>query len=266
MSIRLSSIYLIVLVCMGGVVVSSLPAQQPCHGAELKSSGTLLERSGDRKGAIRLYQQAVQAYEECGQQAEAKRLTNDLADLYMAAGEMKKSYQQKLIALKGFQQTKDAANVFRVSVAIATILFTQKKNDEASHYLDMARVAAQQTTELGNDDRAMLVSLEGAEMQAAGSHEAALQCYRDGLRLWIAADGPGHPNVGWAHLLLGQAMAIAGRPEPALQELQTAISILHATQPRNDPHYVFAVKEYAHVLEMAGRKTEVKGMMASAFQ
>ena len=266
MSIRLSSICLMIFVCMGGVVVSSLPAQQSCPGTELKNSGKVLERAGDRQGAIRLYQQAEQAYERCGQQAEVVRLANDLADLYMAAGEMKKSYQQKLIALKGFQQAKDETNVFRASVAIATILFTEKKKDEASRYLDMARIAAQQATSLGDDDRAMLVSLEGAEMQVAGAHEAALQCYRAALRLWIAVDGPGHPNVGWAHLLLGQAMAIAGRPEPALQELQTAISILHATQPRDDPHYVFAVKEYAHVLEMAGRKTEAKGMMAAAFQ
>lgn len=266
MSIRLSSIYIVIFVCMGGVVVSSLPAQQSCPGTELRESGKLLERSGDRKGAVRLYQQAEQAYERCGQQAEAVRLANDLADHYMAAGEMNKSYQERLIALKGYQQAKDEINVFRASVAIATVLFTQKKKDEGSRYLDMARVAAQQTTSLGDDDRAMLVSLEGAEMQLEGAHEAALQCYRNGLRLWIAVDGPRHPNVGWAHLLLGQAMVIAGRPEPALQELQMAISILHATQSRDDPHYVFAVKEYAHVLEMAGRKTEVKGMMASAFQ
>ncbi|WP_187143154.1 tetratricopeptide repeat protein [Terriglobus albidus] len=265
MSIRLSSICLMIFVCMGGVVVSPLPAQQPCRGAELKDSGKALERTGDRQGAIRLYQQAERDYERCGQQVEAVRLANDLADLYMAAGEMKKSYQQKLIALKGFQQAKDAANVFRASVAIATILFTQKKKDEASHYLDMARVAAQTAT-LSDDDRAMLLSLEGAEMQLAGSPEAALPCFREALRLWIAANGPGHPDAGWAHLLLGQGLAIAGRPEPALQELQAAISILHMTQPRNDPHYVFAVKEYAHVLEMAGRKSEAKGMMAAAFQ
>jgi tetratricopeptide (TPR) repeat protein len=264
-SIRLSSIYLMIFVCMGGVVVSSLPAQQPCRGAELRDSGKALERSGDRPGAIRLYQQAEQAYERCGQQAEAVRMANDLADVYMAAGEMKKSYQQKLIALKGFQQAKDEINIFRASVAIATILFTQKKKDEASLYLDIARVAAQQAT-LADDDRAMLLSLEGAEMQLAGSPEAALSCFRDALRLWIAADGARHPNVGWAHLLLGRALSIAGRPEPALQELQAAISILHVTQPRNDPHYAFAVKEYAHVLEMAGRKREAKGMMAAAFQ
>ncbi|WP_263415356.1 tetratricopeptide repeat protein [Terriglobus albidus] len=246
--------------------MSSLPAQQSCPGTELKDSGKALERSGDRQGAIRLYQQAVQAYERCGQRAEAVRLANDLADIYMAAGEMKKSYQEKLIALKGFQQAKDAANVFRASVAIATIFFTQKKKDEASHYLDMARVAAQQTTELGNDDRAMLLSLEGAEMQLSGAHEAALQCFRDALRLWIVVNGPSHPNVGWARLLLGRELAITGKPEAALQELQTAISILHATQPRNDPHYVFAVKECAHVLEMVGKKREAKGMMAAAFQ
>jgi tetratricopeptide (TPR) repeat protein len=197
---------------------------------------------------------------------EAVRLANDLADLYMAVGEIKKSYREKLVALKGFQQAKDEINIFRASVAISTILFTQKKKDEASHYLDMARVAAHQTTELGDDDRAMLVSLEGAEMQLSGAHEAALQCYRDALRRWIAVDGPNHSNVGWAHLLVGQALAIAGRPEPALQELQTAISILRTTQRRDDPQYVFAVKEYAHVMEMTGRKTEAKGMMAAAFQ
>ena len=265
MSIRLSSIYLMIFVCMGGVVVSSLPAQQPCRGAELKDSGKTLERSGDRPGAIRLYQQAEQAYERCGEQAEAVRMANDLADVYMAAGEMKKSYQEKLIALKGYQEARDAINVFRASVAIATVLFTQKKKDEASRYLDMARVAAQQA-KLADDDRAMLMSLEGAEMQLAGSPEAALSCFRDALGLWIAADGADHPNAGWAHLLLGQGLAIAGKPEAALQELQAAISILHATQQRNDPHYVFAVKEYARVLEMAGRKREAKGMMTAAFQ
>ena len=265
MSIRLSAIYLMIFACMGGVVVSSLPAQQPCHGDELKDSGKSLERSGDRPGAIRLYQQAEQAYERCGQRAEAVRLANDLADLYMAVGDLKKSHQEKLIALKGYQEAKDDLNVFRASIAIATILFSQKKKDEASRYLDVARVAAQTAT-LGDDDRAMLLSLEGAEMQLSGSPEAALSCFRDALRLWIAAEGPEHSDVGWAHLLLGQGLAIAGKPEVALQELQTAISILHATQPRNDPHYVFAVKEYARVLEMAGKKTEAKGMMAAAFQ
>lgn len=232
--------------------------------SEQSARGFVLQ--GKTAEAERAYRIAERAYAQDGKGADVSRVASELGDLYLSSGETKKALESKMVALKRFQEMDDADSTLRNAMAIATICFGQKNLVAGTQYLDIARIAAQHATSMDDDDRAAMASLNGWEAQLSGAQETAIAGFQKAVALWTAAHGSEHPYTGWGHLLMGDALANAGRERDALSELEQAVSVLGRTVPKSDAHYVTAVKAYVRTLRLSGRRSEAAAVLSTAFK
>jgi tetratricopeptide (TPR) repeat protein len=131
-------------------------------------------------------------------------------------------------------------------------------------YLARAVKEAKVATDLEDDDRAAISSLQGWQAQLNGDFPMSIAGYGKALDLWRRRHGEEHPYTAWGHLLLGDAQYEAGQLAEALTEIKQAVAVLDRILGHNNPHYLLAELTYSRVLDATGSHVEAARIKATA--
>ncbi len=131
-------------------------------------------------------------------------------------------------------------------------------------YLTLAVKEARAASDLDDDDRAAVTSLQGWQAQLDGDFTMSIARYRQALDLWRRRHGEEHPFTGWGHLLLGDAQFEAGQLTTALEEIKQGVAVLDRTVGNQNPHYLIAELAYSRVLDATGSHAEAARIKATA--
>jgi tetratricopeptide (TPR) repeat protein len=254
------------------------PATVELH--ELLNSGSL-----DTLGSGKAWNRLGLAYEDMGEFAlsqhayeESLRILKDLPDnlrdyaialndfggLYVAIGQFEAADKMRTTALSIYEQLADHAGMARASCNLATIAFGRKKVTAGDKYLARAVKEAKVATDLDDDDRAAISSLQGWQAQFDGDFPMSVARYRKALDLWRRHHGEEHPFTAWGHLLLGDALFEADQLTTALDEIKQGVAILDHTVGNQNPHYLIAELAYSRVLDATGSHAEAARVKATA--
>ncbi len=123
---------------------------------------------------------------------------------------------------------------------------------------------ARLATDLDDDDRAAIASLQGWKAQLDGDFATSALRYQQALNLSRRFHGEDHPFTGWDYLLLGTAHAETGELTTALGEMRQGIAILEHTLSKQNPRYLVAEIAYSRVLDATGSHGEATRIKATA--
>jgi hypothetical protein len=135
---------------------------------------------------------------------------------------------------------------------------------KGSKYLERAVREARLATDLGDDDRIAIASLQGWKARLDGDLAMSVVRYRQALDLSKRFHGDEHPFTGWDYLLLGAAHAESGELAVALGEAKQGIAILQRGLGDRNPRYLVAEMAYSRVLDSAGSHAEAARIRATA--
>jgi tetratricopeptide (TPR) repeat protein len=260
--------------------VNGKPAQAVVEVQELLNTGSL-----DALGSGKGWNILGLAYEDLGEFArsrrayeESLRILKDMPDnlqdyamalddfggLYVATRQFEAADKLRMKALGIYEQLADHAGVVRVSCDLATTSFSQKKVTAGKRYLARAVKEAITATDLDDDDRATISSLQGWQAQLDGDFPMSVAKYGKALDLWRRRHGEEHPYTAWGHLILGDAQYEAGQLTAALAETRQGVAVLERTVGHNNPHYLLAELAYSRVLDATGSHVEAARIKATA--
>ncbi len=189
---------------------------------------------------------------------------DDFGGLYVATGQFEIADKMRTKALGLYEKIEDHGGVARASCDLATVAFSQKKVAAGRKYLTLAVKEARAASDLDDDDRAAVTSLQGWQAQLDGDFTMSIARYRQALDLWRRRHGEEHPFTGWGHLLLGDAQFEAGQLTTALEEIKQGVAVLDRTVGNQNPHYLIAELAYSRVLDATGSHAEAARIKATA--
>jgi tetratricopeptide (TPR) repeat protein len=260
--------------------IQGKPASATVELRELLNSGSL-----DALGSGKAWNILGLAYEDMGEFDRSqhayeeslrilKDLPNNLRDyamalddfggLYVAMGQFEAADKLREKALGIYEQLGDHAGIARAACDMATTAFNQKKVNNGNKYLERAAKEMKVASDLNDDDRAAIISLQGWQAQLDGDFSMSVARYRKALDLWRRRHGEEHPFTGWGHLLLGDAQFEAGSLTAALAEIKQGVAVLDRTVGPQNPHYLMAELAYARILDATGSNVKAAKLKASA--
>jgi len=151
---------------------------------------------------------------------------NDFGALYVATGQLEVAEKLRSKALGLYEKVKDHGGIARSSGDLAGSAFSQKNVAMGSKYLERAVKEARLASDLDDDDRAAIASLQGWKAQLNGDVAMSIVRYRQALDLSRRSHGEEHPFTGWSYLLLGAAHAEAGQLTTGLGEMRQGLAVL----------------------------------------
>jgi tetratricopeptide (TPR) repeat protein len=189
---------------------------------------------------------------------------DDFGGLYVATGQFEVADKMRTKALGIYETVGDHGGMARSSGDLAGTAFSQKKVGSGSKYLERAMKEARLASDLDDDDRAAIASLQGWKSQLDGDFAMSAGRYRQALDLSRRFHGEEHPFTGWNYMLLGEAHADAGQLTTALGEMRQGIAVLDRTLGHQNPRYLVAEMAYSRVLDATGSRAEAARIKATA--
>jgi tetratricopeptide (TPR) repeat protein len=189
---------------------------------------------------------------------------DDFGALYVATGQFELAERLRVKALGLYEKIGDHGGITRSSGDLAGIALSQNKMIRGSQYLERAVKEARLATDLDDDDRAAIASLQGWKAQLDGDFATSALRYQQALDLSMRFHGEEHPFTGWDYLLLGIAHSEKGELTTALGEMRQGIAILERTLSKQNPRYLVAEIAYSRVLDATGSHTEATRIKVTA--
>jgi hypothetical protein len=189
---------------------------------------------------------------------------DDFGGLYLATGQFEVARKIKNKALGLYEKVGEHGGIARANCDLAAIEFNQKQVTRGSKYLEQAGKEARVASDIEDDDRAAIASLQGWEAMLHDDFTVGVARYRQALDLWKKRHGEEHPYTGWGYLLLGDADAKAGHLTTSLGETRQSVAILDRTLGRQNPRYLLAEIAYSRVLDATGSHSEAAQIKATA--
>ena len=189
---------------------------------------------------------------------------DDFGALYVATGQFELAEKLRVKALGLYEKIGDHGGITRSSGDLAGTAFSQNQLTRGSKYLERAVKEARLATDLDDDDRVAIASLQGWKAQLDGDFATSALRYQQALNLSRRFHGEEHPFTGWDYLLLGTAHAETGELTTALGEMRQGIAILEHTLSKQNPRYLVAEIAYSRVLDATGSHAEATRIKATA--
>lgn len=227
--------------------------------------GLAFEDRGDFAASRHAFEESIQAYEGVPNlPTDYAMALDDFGELYVATGQLDLALNMMGRALHLYETAQDHTGATRASSDLAGALLSEKKFREAKRNLDRAVKESRLTNGLDDDDLATLASLQGWLARCDGDLPTSVSKYQQSLDLLKRYHGEEHASTGWGYVLLGQVHAESGDLSGSLMEMVKGVAILGHTLNKQDPRFLSAEIAYAHVLDMAGRRSEAQTIRANA--
>ena len=228
--------------------------------------GLAYEDQGELQLAQHADEESIRILEGLPNTRDYAMALDDLGGVYVTAGQFEAADKLRLKALGLYEKAGDNGGIAITSNDLALSAFRQNKVSEGQKYLERAQKEARTATDLDNDNRAAIASLEGWKAWHDGDYPASVTKYKQALDLWRALHGEDHPSTGWAHVLLSDAYSAAGQLTTSLVEAKKGVDILDRSLGRQNRHYLLAELAYARVLDASGSRAEAAKIRTTAEQ
>jgi tetratricopeptide (TPR) repeat protein len=226
--------------------------------------GLAYEDEGDLRLARHADEESIRILEPLPNIRDYAMALDDLGGVYVTAGQFEAADKFRTKALGLYETAGDHGGAAMASSDLALSSFRQNKVRQGKKYLEQALREARAATDLDNDDRAAMASLQGWKAWHDGDYSTSVAKYKQALDFLRSLHGEDHPSTGWAHVLVGDADAAAGQLKAALAETKEGMDILDRSLGRQNPHYLMAEVAYARVLDASGSHAEADQIKATA--
>src|SRR5580704_18024987 len=170
--------------------------------------GLAYEDMGEFAPSQRAYEESLRILQNLPDNIPAYAMAlDDFGALYVSTGQFGVAEKLRTKALGLYEKIEDHGGIARSSGDFAGIAFSQKNVARGSKYLERAVKEARLATDLDDDDRVAIASLQGWKAQLDGDVVMSIMRYRQALYLSRKFHGEEHPFTGWNYLLLGVAHA-----------------------------------------------------------
>jgi tetratricopeptide (TPR) repeat protein len=226
--------------------------------------GLAYEDEGDLQLARHADEESIRILEPLPNIRDYAMALDDLGGVYVSTGQFEDADKLRTKALRLYEKIGDHGGAAMASSDFALSSFRQNKVSQGKKYLESALREARAATDLDNDDRAAIASLQGWKAWHDRDYSKSVAKYREALDFLRSLHGEDHPSTGWAHVLLGDADAAAGQLKAALTETKEGMEILDRSLGRQNPHYLMAEVAYARALDASGSRAEADQIKATA--
>jgi len=227
------------------------------QGAELGRAWTVLGLAYTDQGtfatARHAFEQAIAILQPLPENVRdyAAALDN-FGTLYRAMGQLDSSVALRLKTLHIYEQIGDHSGIARACNNLASLALLQRDMKKGREYLKRSAEEMKVATALDDDDVAAIYSMQAEFAGIGGNPQGAIVGYQRALQIWRRVHTEDHRNIGWGHMLLGQAYAEAGRIDEATNEMKQGLSILDHLFGRSNPYYLQAEIAYSRLLDETG--------------
>lgn len=219
----------------------------------------------DFPDARHAYEQSVQIYNTLPNKVSDRAMVlDDFGQLYVSTRQFDMAARLETQALHLYEQAGDHAGIARAASHLAGTALSQGNVARGSKFLKRAAKEAKLASDLTDDDRAAIASLQGWQAQLNGNLAASIISYEHALALAKKQHGEENPATGWSFVLLGNATAAAGQWTDALDDMRNGLAILDRTMGPQTQHYLIAKLAYSRVLDGAGFHAEARAIKAQA--
>jgi len=228
--------------------------------------GLAYEDEGELQQARRAYEESVRILEPLPNIRDYAMALDSLGSVYVTMGQFEAADKLRMKALGLYERAGDHRGVAVSANDLALSAFRQNRMNRGNEYLARALKEARAATNLDNDDRAAIVTLQGWKAWHDRDYSTSVAKYQQALELWRSLHGDSHPTTGWSHVLLGEAYESAGQLTAALTETRKGVDILDRSLGRQNLHSLLAQLAYARVLDADGSHTESARIKTTAEQ
>ncbi len=226
--------------------------------------GLAYEDEGDLQSARHADEESIRILEPLPTIRDYAMALDDLGGVFVTTGQFEASDKLRAKALGLYESIADHGGEAMASSDLALSSFRQNKVSQGKKYLERALREARAATDLDNDDRAAIASLQGWKAWHDRDYSASMAKYRQALDFLRSLHGEDHPSTGWAHVLLGDANAAAGQLKAALTETKEGMDILDRSLGHQNRHTLLAELAYARVLDASGSHVEAESIRTAA--
>ena len=226
--------------------------------------GLAYEDRGDLQPARHAFEESVRILEPLPTVRDYAMAVDGLGGIYVSTGEFDVADKLRTKALGLYEMAGDHGGIAMTTSDLALSSFRQNKVSRGKKFLDRAVREARTATNLDNDNRAAIASLEGWKAWHDGNYATSVAKYQSALNFLRTLHGEDHPSIGWAHVQLGDADAAAGELSAAQAETKLGMDILDRSLGRQDSHYLLAELAYARALDASGSHAEASTIRATA--
>lgn len=221
--------------------------------------------AGDFANAQIAFEHALQILEHDREHPEdyASALEN-YAGFYGELGQLSLAAPMYRKALKVRQEIGDRTGTVLSLTRLAEFALARNRTHEAHQYLQSASEEAKASSDITDDDKALLFETRGWLAIAEHHAPAAAAAYQNALELVERSRGEQHWLAGWEHMLLGRALAASGDLGSALANMRTGLTILDHELGQKSPKYFAAELAYSRVLDQSGFHAEAAQLRAAS--
>jgi tetratricopeptide (TPR) repeat protein len=226
--------------------------------------GLAYEDQGDIQPARHAFEESIRILEPLPSVRDYAMAVDGLGGVYVATGQFEDADKLRTKAVGLYETAGDHGGIAMASSDLALSAFRQDKVSRGKKYLERALKESRGATDIDNDDRAAIASLEGWKAWHDGEYSTSVAKYRQALDFLRSIHGEDHPSIGWAHVQLGDADVAAGHLKAALTETKEGLDTLDRSLGRQNPHYLLAELAYARVLDASGSHSQAAPIRATA--
>ncbi len=227
--------------------------------------GLTYKDQGDFAASQRAFELSIHLLERAPDHTREYGMALDnFGGLLLARGQPDAARKVREKALHVYQKTNDHTGMAIACSDLAGLALTQNALRRSRKYLERARKEEQLATDLDDDNRAAISSMQGWLALLDGDAAAAASAYQQSLDLWKQRHGGEHSSTGWGYVLLGNAKAETGDFASALADMQKGLAVLDRTLGRQSARYLTAEIAYSCVLERTGARSEALRMKTDA--
>src|SRR5258708_1116077 len=227
-------------------------------GLNYKDKGNFIYAQHAFEESIRILERSPDHTREYGMALD------NFGGLLLAMGQPLAAGRIREKALHVYEKTNDHSGIAVACSDLAGLAFSQERIRRGRKYLERARKEAQLASDLDDDNRAAIPSMQGWLALLKGDAMAAASAYQYSLDLWRRRHGEEHPYTGWGYVLLGNTKAQGGELTGGLADIRNGLAVLEPTLGRQNERFLTAEIAYSRVLDRTGARSEAAHLKTDA--
>jgi len=187
-------------------------------------------------------------------------------ELYNDSGDMAVAGKMWEQALDLFQQSGDHVGTVQSLTYLSGLALSQKRVHDAKRRLQSVTEEMKLTHDLSDDDLAFIYETRAWLARVEGHPSEAIADYQRSLELCRRIYGERHWQTGWDYMLRGKTYAQSGDIGKALVDMREGLGIMEQALGPKNPRYFSAQIAYAAVLDQAGLREQALQLRAAVEQ
>lgn len=237
----------------------------PIFGVGWNINGLALQSTGDKDGARRSYEKAIEIlHRNPAERGNLAAALDNLGSLKAEMGQLVESESLRTNARSLYQSVGDHAGVARTSINLAVIALTQRNRNRVRRFLTDAFSEEAQVTAPDAGDLAALYDAQALERNASGQPTDALISINKAIQLWKEHYGSRSYLLATGYAFRGQLEALLDDREATINDYEQSLGLLRLHGDGASPSFFLIEASYAKSLQKLGMRKDAKHLEKEA--